>query len=501
MSTPPEEHPYPAHEERDVVLRSGATARLRPIRPSDAPALLRFYKGLSPNSLYFRFFSLPAIDADRADDFCRIDYDDVMALVCEAGGSLVAIAQYFRFPNRPERAEVAFIVDDAVQGQGIGTRLLESLAEIAREHGITTFEAEVLGDNRRMLGVFANCGFETTERRIDVGVERVVLTLAPTRFYELRAAERSERAASASMKLLFEPERRRGDRRREGARKDRGRDLPQPGVERIQGKGNPDQSERGHGTGHEGVRAAGGLPGTGGPRRHRDPRRKSRGRRRRVRREGRQGDRRDHGGIFGNGRGGPAPRGRSAREDPPLGHADGRPELHGPPQHRPAGLAEHDFFARLSAGGQRGAFLPERRARPRPPRARHAAEPRDLELRLRREQGGRVRQRLDPVLVGGSAHERDPAVPRELRKPGPLFADRAPRRPHETDRRGQERTLGGGRARRFLAHGRARSNRTRSWTRSSGRPASFAPRRSRSSSTSRRSSRTSPSRRGAASRS
>ena len=67
MTTSLEPHPYPAHEERDVVLRSGATARLRPIRPEDAPALLRFYKGLSPNSLYFRFFSLPAIDAQKHD--------------------------------------------------------------------------------------------------------------------------------------------------------------------------------------------------------------------------------------------------------------------------------------------------------------------------------------------------------------------------------------------------------------------------------------------------
>ena len=205
MSISPQEHPYPAHEERDVVLRSGATARLRPIRPADAPALLRFYKGLSPNSLYFRFFSVPAIDAAKTDDFCRIDYDNVMALVCEAGGTIVAIAQYFRFPKHRERAEVAFTVDDALQGQGIGTRLLERLAEIAREHGITSFEAEVLGDNRRMLDVFSNCGFETTERRIDVGVEKVVLMLAPTRVYERRAAERSEKAASASMKLLFEP--------------------------------------------------------------------------------------------------------------------------------------------------------------------------------------------------------------------------------------------------------------------------------------------------------
>jgi acetyl coenzyme A synthetase (ADP forming)-like protein len=197
--------PYPAHEERDVVLRSGATVRLRPIRPSDAPALLRFYRRLSPNSLYFRFFSLPALDEAKADDFCRIDYDDVFALVCEAGGGLVAIAQYFRFPGRPDRAEAAFTVDDALQGQGIGTRLLERLAEIARTHGITTFEAEVMDDNRRMLGVFRNCGFEIAERRIDQGVEKVVLTLTLTSGYARRAAERSERAASASMARLFEP--------------------------------------------------------------------------------------------------------------------------------------------------------------------------------------------------------------------------------------------------------------------------------------------------------
>lgn len=199
------EHPYPAHEARDVVLRSGATARLRPIRPDDAPALLRFYQSLSPDSLYFRFFSLPHVDADKADGFCRIDYDDVMALVCETGERIVAIAQYFRFPNRPDRAEAAFVVDDRLQGQGIGTRLLERLADIAREHGISTFEAQVLGENRRMLGVFRNCGFDITERRIDLGVERVVLVLAPTAVYERRAAERSERAATASMKLLFEP--------------------------------------------------------------------------------------------------------------------------------------------------------------------------------------------------------------------------------------------------------------------------------------------------------
>jgi len=66
---------YPREEERDVVLRSGSTLRLRPIRPHDAPALLAFYQRLSPDSLYFRFFSLPKIDAERAAGFCRVDYD------------------------------------------------------------------------------------------------------------------------------------------------------------------------------------------------------------------------------------------------------------------------------------------------------------------------------------------------------------------------------------------------------------------------------------------
>ncbi len=196
---------YPAHEERDVVLRSGSTLRLRPIRPGDAPALLAFYKRLSPDSLYFRFFSAAAVDVAKTESFCRIDYDSVFALVGEAAGRIVAIAHYFRFPDHPERAEVAFTVEDALQGQGVGTRLLERLADIAREHGISVFEAEVLGHNRRMIDVFHHCGFDTTQRRIEGDVEKVVLAITPTDAYAQRAAERSERAAAASMKLLFEP--------------------------------------------------------------------------------------------------------------------------------------------------------------------------------------------------------------------------------------------------------------------------------------------------------
>jgi acetyl coenzyme A synthetase (ADP forming)-like protein len=201
-SAPPR---YPAEEERDVVLRTGSTLRLRPIRTEDAAALLELYRRLSPDSLYFRFFALPNVDAAKAAGFCRVDYRDEFAVVGESAGRIVAVAHYFRLPTHPETAEVAFTVEDALQGQGVGTRLLERLAEIARSRGITTFEAEVLGHNRRMLDVFRNCGFETTQRRVEGGVERVVLALASTATYEEHAADRSARAAFASMQRLFEP--------------------------------------------------------------------------------------------------------------------------------------------------------------------------------------------------------------------------------------------------------------------------------------------------------
>ncbi len=203
--TSPKKPRYPAEEERDVVLRTGSTLRLRPIRSEDADALLALYRRLSPDSLYFRFFALPNVDAQRAAGFCRVDYDDAFAVVGETAGRIVAVAHYFRLEKHPETAEVAFTVEDALQGQGVGTRLLERLAEIARARGITTFEAEVLGHNRRMRDVFRNCGFETTHRRVEGGVERVVLALAPTASYEEHAAGRSARAAFASMQKLFEP--------------------------------------------------------------------------------------------------------------------------------------------------------------------------------------------------------------------------------------------------------------------------------------------------------
>ncbi len=195
---------YPAEDESDVVLRSGSTVRLRPIRPADAAALLAFERRLPSGTAYFRFFGSGGPSETSAAAACRVDYRDRFGYVAEGGGGIVAVGHYRRDPRDAGLAEVTFAVEEKLQGQGVGTRLLERLAEIARKRGISTFEAHMPDPNPRMLDVFANCGFSMT-RRLDAGAVRIAVALEPTATLVERAAERSEHAAAASMALLFRP--------------------------------------------------------------------------------------------------------------------------------------------------------------------------------------------------------------------------------------------------------------------------------------------------------
>jgi acetate---CoA ligase (ADP-forming) len=197
---------YPARYESDILLRDGSTLHLRPIKPDDVNALLEFHKRLSPRSVYFRYFSpLPELSEERAKVLSSVDYHNTFALVGELAGRLVGVARYYRDEKAHDRAEVAFLIEDALQGRGIATRMLERLAEIAREEGVTTFDAYVLGDNRKMMDVFMHTGF-AVERRLDGGVFQVSFPITPTPEYEEKAALRSQMAARASMKAFFEPQ-------------------------------------------------------------------------------------------------------------------------------------------------------------------------------------------------------------------------------------------------------------------------------------------------------
>ena len=145
----------------------------------------------------------PRIDREKAQELVRVDLERQRVLVAEYAGDIVATAGYY-VSTHADRAEVAFAVADAWRGRGIGTRMLECLAEIGRRSGVRTFDAYVLGENRRMIEVFRESGFAVT-RQMDHGVFHVSLDLEMSPVFTERAAERSQLAAAASMRPFFEP--------------------------------------------------------------------------------------------------------------------------------------------------------------------------------------------------------------------------------------------------------------------------------------------------------
>ena len=187
----------------DVVVRDGSTVCIRRATTDDLDALSRFFHSLSSDSLYYRFLGLPALTEARLRALTATDDRIGVSLVVESAGRVVAFAGFYR-DRHDGRAEVAFAVSDALQGHGIGTRLLEQLAGIARDQGLSSFEAYVLPENHRMLEVFRNSGFEVTSTTRD-GVAHLLISLAVTPRFEDQAAARSRTAATASMKSFFEP--------------------------------------------------------------------------------------------------------------------------------------------------------------------------------------------------------------------------------------------------------------------------------------------------------
>ncbi|PYQ31759.1 MAG: GNAT family N-acetyltransferase [Acidobacteria bacterium] len=195
---------YPAQFESDVVLRTGRTLRIRPIRPGDSEQLLRFYADLSPASLHARFFDMPSPERAAESSPADVDYVHEFGAIAELKDKIVGVAHYFASKQHPDVAEVAFAIADEAQGCGTGTKLLETLVAAARDHGIARFRAEVLSGNQKMLDVFLSMGFEVTSRSAE-GTMHLSFPIAATREAEQLAAQRSQTAAYASMRPIFAP--------------------------------------------------------------------------------------------------------------------------------------------------------------------------------------------------------------------------------------------------------------------------------------------------------
>ena len=204
-------HVAPRHWEADVLLRDGRTAHIRPIRPDDADLLVDFYSRVSDQSKYYRFFSpMPHLSERDVARFTQVDHVHRVAFVMLLSERMIALGSYeghasTRTTGDPaEVAEVAFLVEDAQQGRGIGQLLLEHLAQAGRERGIERFVAEVLPDNQRMIQTFRDAGY-----RLVSGFEDGVITLEfpiePTDTAIGVMASREHRAEAASIETFFNP--------------------------------------------------------------------------------------------------------------------------------------------------------------------------------------------------------------------------------------------------------------------------------------------------------
>ena len=202
--SPTESDADPTRWATTVVLGDGATAYIRPLTVDDKDALLAFHERQSKDSVYRRFFSpKPTLSSRELEHFTNVDMVDRVALAVEVHDELVAWSSYERWTGRDE-AEAAFMVDDAHQGRGIATLMLEHLAAIARANGIDRFTAEVLSDNRGMLAVFSKAGWPL-QRKFDSGVVDLDWELATTDDYLDTVEGREQRADSRAVARLLLP--------------------------------------------------------------------------------------------------------------------------------------------------------------------------------------------------------------------------------------------------------------------------------------------------------
>ena len=153
-------------------LRDGRQVTIRAIRPDDKGGMADTLREVSPESLYRRTFSAKReLSDDDLKRLTEVDFENVVALVTvmneEDEDRIVGGGRYIRTgeSDAAANAEVAFLIDDAHQGLGIGSRIFKHLVTIARASGITQFEAEVLPSNEGMLRLFTRSGLPVIRTR------------------------------------------------------------------------------------------------------------------------------------------------------------------------------------------------------------------------------------------------------------------------------------------------------------------------------------------------
>jgi len=191
-----------------ALLRDGSWVLLRVAGPDDVPAVRDLLERVSPTSRRLRFFGgVGQVSPAWIEELCRPPDRDRACLLAVWGegeaARVVGVGNYVALPGR-NTAEVAFLVDDAFQGRGIGTLLLERLAGIAAGQGLVGFEADVLAENRLMVEVFRESGFQVRQA-LEGGTLHVEFPVSGSAAAWERAELRERIATANSLVPLLRP--------------------------------------------------------------------------------------------------------------------------------------------------------------------------------------------------------------------------------------------------------------------------------------------------------
>jgi acetyltransferase len=176
--------PYPAEYAGEWTMRNGERVTIRPIRPEDEPAMVRFHESLSERTVYHRYLQVlnlsQRVAHERLIRICFIDYARQMALVVErpdpaTGQKQIIAVGRLQGLGQPE-AEFSIVVTDDYQNQGLGTELLKRLIDIGRKEGVKAIVADILAENTAMQFVAEKLGFKI-QREVDEPVVSARLEL------------------------------------------------------------------------------------------------------------------------------------------------------------------------------------------------------------------------------------------------------------------------------------------------------------------------------------
>lgn len=194
----------PKGYETQAVLKDGQTVQIRPIRTDDLDGMMRMWQRLSPQTIRLRFFSLRKMTAEQMRHQVQVDFDQRVALVAEQHGEIIGVGRFDRLPDTHQTAEFAVTVEDAEQGRGLGTSLLRALMAPARDLGVTHFHGDILTENRSMLRVMRESGFEPAIKNYGDTLT-ATFTTSPTEALLRRAGEQDRRAARAALSSVLSP--------------------------------------------------------------------------------------------------------------------------------------------------------------------------------------------------------------------------------------------------------------------------------------------------------